>query len=73
MVTSGHILSPDPKVAHDRLQATIHLTSAMVAHKIKSPVQSLVMSRINEHHHQYGTEMLNFPSYLSLDCEIDDI
>ncbi|KAH7346518.1 hypothetical protein BKA65DRAFT_551425 [Rhexocercosporidium sp. MPI-PUGE-AT-0058] len=55
LVKSGHMVNPDLMVEHDRLQSTVHLMSAMMAYKFRSANHSLVISRINEHHHRYGT------------------
>ncbi|KAH9214158.1 hypothetical protein DL95DRAFT_524084 [Leptodontidium sp. 2 PMI_412] len=55
LVKSGHMVNPDPMVEHDRLQSTVHLMSVMMAYKFRSANHSLVVSRINEHHHRYGT------------------
>ncbi|KAK0120092.1 hypothetical protein ONS95_011505 [Cadophora gregata] len=55
LVKSGHMVNPDPMVEHDRLQSTVHLMSGMMAYKFRSANHSLVISRINEHHHRYGT------------------
>ncbi|CZS92774.1 uncharacterized protein RAG0_03286 [Rhynchosporium agropyri] len=55
LVRSGHMVNPDPMIEHERLQTTVHLMSAMVAMEFRSATQSLVVSRINEHHHRYGS------------------
>lgn len=46
---SGHFINDDPKIEHQRMQATIHLMTGMVGYPIKSKEQSLVIARINEH------------------------
>lgn len=46
---SGHFINEDKRIEHQRMQATIHLMTGMVAYKIKSRNQSLVVARINEH------------------------
>ncbi|KAL2069645.1 hypothetical protein VTL71DRAFT_14324 [Oculimacula yallundae] len=55
LVKSGHMVNPDPMVEHERLQTTVHMMSAMVAYKFRTANHSLVVSRINEHHHRYGS------------------
>ncbi|KUJ12235.1 uncharacterized protein LY89DRAFT_785633 [Mollisia scopiformis] len=54
LIRSGHMVNPDPMIEHERLQATIHLMGAFMAYPLKSPMHSMVMARINEHHHRYG-------------------
>ena len=39
------------------MQATIHMMTAFVAYKVKSQNHSLVVARINEHHHRYGIKI----------------
>jgi len=56
-VGSGHIVNGDEFIEHERLQVTIHLMTAFMAHEMKSPIQSLVLARINEHHHRYGAKI----------------
>ncbi|KAF8862180.1 hypothetical protein BDZ45DRAFT_212739 [Acephala macrosclerotiorum] len=48
------MVNPDPMIEHERLQATIALMGAFMAYPLKSKMHSLVMARINEHHHRYG-------------------
>lgn len=43
------------RVEHDRLQATIHMMSGMMAYEVGSPSHSLIISSINEHHHRVCT------------------
>lgn len=43
------MVNNDPMVEHERLQATVHMMTAFVAYKVKSPLHSLIIARINEH------------------------
>lgn len=49
ITASGHFINEDKKVEHQRMQATLHMMTAFVAWKVKSPFHSLVIARINEH------------------------
>lgn len=49
IINSGHFISSDLKVEHERMQATLHLMVGFTAYKIKSPYHSLVIARVNEH------------------------
>ncbi|KAK5045932.1 hypothetical protein LTR84_008718 [Exophiala bonariae] len=53
----GHFINEDRMIEHERMQATIHLMTGMVAHKVKSRNHSLIIARINEHHHRYGMKI----------------
>jgi hypothetical protein len=49
------MVNADPMIEHERLQATVHLMSGFMAYPVKSTCHSLIIARINEHHHRYGT------------------
>ncbi|KAK4506525.1 hypothetical protein PRZ48_000257 [Zasmidium cellare] len=55
--SSGHFINEDKRIEHQRMQATVHLMTGLMAYPIKSRNSSLVIARINEHHHRYGIKI----------------
>lgn len=47
--SSGHFINEDKRIEHQRMQATVHLMTGLMAYPIKSKNSSLVIARINEH------------------------
>jgi hypothetical protein len=49
ITASGHFINEDKRVEHQRMQATLHMMTALGGYKVKSHEHSLFVARINEH------------------------